>query len=85
MYNGGTVGVKTVRRTRAEGTDPSHIPLTNCTGTSSQYNKQVLLANCLFLLMVLSGPPRGSVGPGAKYRFGGPDDIIMYKSGTRVY
>ena len=31
------------------------------------------------------GPPRGSVGPGAKYLFGGPDDVIMYSSGTRVY
>ena len=32
-----------------------------------------------------AGPPRGSVGPGAKYLFGGPDDVIMYSSGTRVY
>ena len=30
--------------------------------------------------MVWSGPPRGSVGPGAKYRFGGPDDVIMSSS-----
>ena len=26
-----------------------------------------------------------TVGPGAKYIFGGPDDDIMYSSGTRVY
>ena len=32
-----------------------------------------------------SGPPRVFVGPGAKYLFGGPDDVIMYSSGTRVY
>ena len=31
------------------------------------------------------GPPRGSVGHGAKYLFGGPDDVIMYSNGTRVY
>ena len=29
-------------------------------------------------------PPRGSVGPGAKYRFVGPDDVIMSGSGWRA-
>ena len=36
-------------------------------------------------IILYAGPPRGSVGPGSKYLFGGPDDVIMYSSGTRVY
>ena len=49
-------------------------------------------SNCLIVsrsvhhhLHLLSGTPRGSVGPRAKYLFGGPDDVIMYGGGTRVY
>ena len=40
---------------------------------------------CYWLGTSVPGPPRGSVGPGAKYLFGGLDDVIMYSSGTRVY
>ena len=35
-------------------------------------------------IYIYTGPLRGSVEPRAKYHFGGPDDVIMSSSGSRV-
>ena len=52
--SGGTTGVQTVRRTGAHGPrGPIQAHTINRLHGSSQYNRSLLSANCLFLLMVL--------------------------------